>query len=86
MRAPEEKKGVTFDTEDEVVEAEVVLTPDEIAKGIEEAREAVNAPSLDLVAFEQQLKAKHEQFKAAGITPSLKVAPKYKVAFKPKTN
>jgi hypothetical protein len=52
MRAPEEKKGVTFDTEDEVVEAEVVLTPDEIAKGIEEAREAVNAPSLDLVAFE----------------------------------
>lgn len=60
MRAPEEKKGVTFDTEDEVVEAEVKLSPDEIAKGIEEARESVNAPSLDLVEFEKQLKAKHD--------------------------
>jgi hypothetical protein len=38
----------------------VKLTPDEIAKGIEEAREAVNAPSLDLVEFEKQLKAKHD--------------------------
>lgn len=82
MRAPEEKKEVKFAEEEEVVEAEVKLSPDEIARGIEEAREAVNAPSLDLVEFEKQLKAKHDQFKAAGITPALKIAPKFKVPFK----
>ena len=82
MRAPEDKKEVKFAEEEEVVEVEVKLSPDEIAKGIEEAREAVNAPSLDLVEFEKQLKAKHDQFKAAGITPALKIAPKFKVPFK----
>jgi len=86
MRAPEEKKSVQFDPEDEVVEVEVKLSADEISKGIEEARDAVNAPSLDLVEFEKQLRAKHNEFKAAGITPALKVAPKFKVGFKQKTN
>ena len=86
MRAPEERKEVKFEQEDEVIEVEVKLSPDEIAKGIDEARESVNAPSLDLVEFEKQLKAKHDQFKAAGITPALKVLPKFKVPFKQKTN
>ena len=86
MRAPEEKKSVQFDPEDEVVEVEVKLSADEISKGIDEARDAVNAPSLDLVEFEKQLRAKHNEFKAAGITPALKVAPKFKVGFKQKTN
>jgi hypothetical protein len=36
-----------------IPEAKVKLSADEIAKGIEEAREAVNAPPMDLVEFEK---------------------------------
>jgi len=35
------------------------------------AKEALNAPPLDLLAFEAALKQKHEELQAAGITPVL---------------
>ena len=54
-------------------EEEARLTTEQITEGVKKAQEAVNAPSLDLVAFEEQLKAKHQEFQKAGITPRLKV-------------
>jgi hypothetical protein len=38
----------------------VKLTTEEITQGVIKAREAVNAPPTDLLAFEQALKIKHE--------------------------
>ena len=38
---------------------------------MQKAREAVNAPSADLLEFEKQLKAKHDEYKAKGIVPKL---------------
>lgn len=55
MRAPEErKKENTDETEgaEYLNEDEVRLTNEEITRGIEQAREAVNAPPLDLINFE----------------------------------
>ena len=52
-------------------EDEARLTSDAITAGVEEAREALNAPPLDLLAFEAALKQKHDQLQAAGITPVL---------------
>ena len=82
LRAPEEKK-VHFESEEGLVsEHDIKLTNEEITRGIEQAREAFNAPPLDLVNFEQILKAKHDELKAAGITPKLTVPtnkPKFKV-------
>jgi len=40
---------------------------------VEKARESVNAPTLDLLDFEKQLKAKHDEYKASGIVPKLRV-------------
>ena len=63
-------------------EEEIKLTTEEITKGVDQARDAVNAPPLDVIAFEEQLKKKHNELKAAGITPVLNVpniTPKYKV-------
>ena len=37
------------------------------------ARESVNAPSLDLLEFEKQLKAKHDEYKAQDFVPRLRV-------------
>ena len=56
---------------DPPVKDEARLTNDEITAGVDEARAAANAPSLDLLAFEEALKKKHDEFKAAGITPQL---------------
>lgn len=39
---------------------------------MDKAREAMNAPSSDLLEFERQLKAKHDEYKAQGIVPKLK--------------
>ena len=41
-------------------EEEARLTTDEITRGVEKAREAMNEPTIDLLAFEQALKKKHE--------------------------
>ena len=41
-------------------EEEARLTTDEITRGVEKAREAMNQPTIDLLAFEQALKKKHE--------------------------
>ena len=61
-------------------EEEARLTTDEITRGVQQAREAMNEPTLDLLAFEQALKKKHDQLKSAGITPVLTMPkPKYKV-------
>ena len=56
---------------DPSVKDEARLTNDEITAGVDEARAAANAPSLDLLAFEEALKKKHDEFAAAGITPQL---------------
>ena len=74
--APEEKK-VQF--EDGINDEDVRLTNEQITKGIDEAREAINAVPLDLIDFEQKLKSKHDELKAAGVTPNLIVKPKFKV-------
>ena len=62
-------------------EEEIKLTTEQITNGVEQARDAVNAAPLDVIAFEEQLKKKHNELKAAGITPVLNVPPqpKYKV-------
>ena len=38
---------------------------------MQKAREAINAPSADLLDFEKQLKAKYDEYKARGIVPKL---------------
>ena len=48
---------------------EAKLTTEQITAGVEKAKEAVNAPPLDLLAFEAALKQKHQELQAAGITP-----------------
>jgi hypothetical protein len=48
-------------------EEEARLTTEQITEGVQKAKEAMNAPPLDLVAFEEQLKKKHEEFKQAGV-------------------
>ena len=52
-------------------EEEARLTSEEITAGVEQAKEALNAPPLDLLAFEAALKQKHDELQAAGITPVL---------------
>lgn len=79
-------------------EEEARLTTQEITEGVRQAREALNAPPTDLLQFEKQLKAKHDELKAAGISPVLQSVatrsqpgeqanpkPRYKVAFSKKT-
>jgi len=56
---------------DPIIKDEARLTSEAITCGVDEARAAVNAPPLDLLAFEEALKKKHDEFKAAGITPKL---------------
>ena len=46
---------------------------DKITEGVQKARESMNAPTLDLLEFEKQLKAKHDEFQAAGVKPKLRV-------------
>ena len=46
---------------------EAKLTTEQITAGVEQAKAAVNAPPLDLLAFEAALKQKHEELQAAGI-------------------
>ena len=53
-------------------EQEARLTTEQISDGVQKAREAVNAPSDDLLAFEKELKAKHDEYKAKGIVPKLR--------------
>ena len=88
FRAPEdpsiESKQMTQDAsagqaaQEELTAAdETRLTTEEISLGVEEAREALNAPPMDLLAFEEALKKKHDEYKAAGITPRL-TTPKLK--------
>ena len=91
----EEKKQVEVSAEEEAR-----LTTQEITEGVRLAREALNAPPTDLLEFEKQLKAKHDELKAAGISPVLQSVgsatksqpgeqanprPRYKVAFSKKT-
>ena len=52
-------------------EEEARLTNEEITVGVEQAKAALNAPPLDLLAFEAALKQKHDELQAAGITPNL---------------
>ena len=54
-------------------EQESKMIQERITEGVEKARESVNAPTLDLLDFEKQLKAKHDEYKASGIVPKLRV-------------
>ena len=58
-------------------EEEARLTTEQITEGVNKAKEALDAVPLDLLAFEEKLKQKHEEFKIAGVTPVLK--PKMRV-------
>ena len=40
---------------------EARLTSEAITAGVEQAKEALNAPPLDLLAFEKALKQKHDE-------------------------
>ena len=68
------------------LEESVHLTNEDITRGVNEARDAVNKPPTDLLAFEQALKQKHDELKTAGMTPVLVKEktggpkPKFKVA------
>ena len=53
-------------------EEEDRLTTEQITDGVNQAKEAMNAPPMDLIAFEEQLKQKHEEYKKAGVTPVIK--------------
>ena len=55
--------------EEEKQPEEPTLTPEQLAAGIQAAREAVNAPPSDLASFEEALKKKHEELQAAGVKP-----------------
>ena len=44
-------------------EEEARLTTEQITQGVEMAKEALNAVPLDLLAFEEKLKQKHDEFK-----------------------
>jgi len=66
-------------------EEEARLSTQQISLGVQQAREAMNAPPTDLLAFEKALKQKHDSLKAAGLTPVLQPdsqapRPKFKVA------
>ena len=52
------------------------MTSAQISEGVNQARAAINAPSHDLLAFEAQLKAKHDEYKANGIVPKLQTESK----------
>lgn len=43
-------------------EHEEKLIQEKITQGVQRARESINAPSIDLLEFEKQLKAKHDEF------------------------
>lgn len=79
MRAPEpEMSGLgapRVKKQEAIDEEEPRLTSEEITEGIQRAQEAIDAPSLDLAQFEEALKRKHEEFKAAGVTPQLQYEP-----------
>ena len=66
--------------EEQTAEEDARLTTEEITKGVQKAKESLNAPPLDLAAFEEALKKKHDELKQAGITPVLQIPkPKFKV-------
>ena len=67
-RAPVDKEEV----KEPQLEDMAVLTSEQITDGVQKAREAVNAPTLDLIAFEEALKKKHGELKEQGITPAIK--------------
>merc|ERR1712091_547883 len=52
-------------------EQEARLTSEQITEGVNKARDAMNAPTHDLLEFEKQLKAKHDEYKEKGIVPKL---------------
>ena len=69
MRAPQDASSGQGETISPAEEAK--LTTEQITAGVEQAKAAVNAPPLDLLAFEEALKHKHQELQAAGITPVL---------------
>ena len=72
MRVPEEAKIESkSEVSMNVLEDSVHLTTEDITKGVQQAREAMNAPPIDLLAFESALKQKHDELRSAGMTPVL---------------
>ena len=49
------------------------MTTRDITLGVELARKALNEPSTDLLAFEEALKKKHQDFLNAGIVPVIDI-------------
>lgn len=77
-RAPIQIEGQSQETSPTALteEQDARLTTSQITEGVQRAREAVNAPSADLLEFEKQLKFKYDEYKAQGIVPKLRTESK----------